>query len=87
MIEDDDQSDQPDLTELPDEGARGRVLDAMLETWGERCPDFAEECDACLAWAEYDSLMRARLFHIVMHRLKEEIREQYLEAMSKVVKH
>lgn len=87
MSEDDDQPDLPSLPDLPDEGGPGRVLDAMLEVWGDRCPDFAEECEACLAWAEYDSLMRARAFHIAMRHLTEEIKEQYLDAMSKVVKH
>lgn len=76
MTEDDDRQIEH---ELPAQ----RVMEAMLETWGERCPDFNEGCDACLAWAEYDSLMRAMDFRLTMERLKQ----LYSEALGGIVKH
>lgn len=30
------------------------IEEAMIEAWGERCPDQVEGCPTCDAWAEYD---------------------------------
>ena len=30
---------------------------AMLEYWGERCPDYEEGCVVCDAWRAYDNLL------------------------------
>ena len=31
---------------------------AMLEYWGERCPDHEEGCAVCSAWAQYDRTVK-----------------------------
>jgi len=30
---------------------------AIIESLGERCPDFAPDCATCRAWAEYDAIL------------------------------
>lgn len=32
------------------------IAEAITEAFGERCPDFAEGCACCEAWAQYDRL-------------------------------
>ena len=32
------------------------VKQLMLQNWGERCPDYCEDCPACKAWKYYDYL-------------------------------
>lgn len=32
------------------------IAEAIIEAFGERCPDFDPECHCCKAWAEYDEL-------------------------------
>ena len=33
------------------------IEEALTEWYGPRCPDFADGCPCCLAWAEYDWLL------------------------------
>lgn len=33
------------------------IEEALIEYYGERCPDFAEGCPCCEAWAEFDALI------------------------------
>lgn len=33
-----------------------KVIEAITEQWGPRCPDFEPACACCQAWAEYDHL-------------------------------
>ena len=35
------------------------VEEAIAFRWGERCPDFDSNCAGCIAWAEYDDLLRS----------------------------
>lgn len=32
------------------------IAEAIIGQFGERCPDVAEDCPCCDAWAEYDRL-------------------------------
>lgn len=31
-----------------------KIEEAMEGYWGERCPDYEQDCPACKAWDEYD---------------------------------
>jgi len=33
-----------------------KIVEAITEQWGERCPDFDADCACCQVWAEYDAL-------------------------------
>lgn len=33
------------------------IEEALIEYYGERCPDFADGCPCCEAWAEFDELI------------------------------
>jgi len=44
---------KPDFFEVSEK--HGPVYAAIVEVWGERCPDFAEGCLCCKAWADYDA--------------------------------
>lgn len=35
-----------------------RIEQAIMIVWGDRCPDFNEDCPICQAWGEYDALNR-----------------------------
>lgn len=35
------------------------IEEAMVIAWGKRCPDHADGCPVCEAWAEYDEIMEA----------------------------
>jgi len=32
------------------------IAEAIIDAFGERCPDFAEGCACCEAWKQYDRL-------------------------------
>jgi hypothetical protein len=32
-----------------------KIVEAITEQWGERCPDFDADCACCQVWAEYDA--------------------------------
>lgn len=34
----------------------GYIKYAIQEIWGERCPDYCEDCPCCDAWKQYDDL-------------------------------
>jgi hypothetical protein len=36
-----------------------QIEEAIIEQWGERCPDYAEGCYACDAWQLYDEMNNA----------------------------
>lgn len=36
------------------------IEQAITEHWGDRCPDVAEGCPCCEAWAQYDALTALR---------------------------
>ena len=36
-----------------------RIVEAITEWFGTRCPDFNADCACCQAWAEYDGLVEA----------------------------
>jgi len=36
-----------------------KIVEAITEQWGERCPDFDADCACCQVWAEYDALAAA----------------------------
>lgn len=40
------------MAEIPED----YLADAITEAFGERCPDFAEGCPCCDAWAQYDAV-------------------------------
>lgn len=40
------------------------IADAITEAFGERCPDYAEGCPICDAWAQYDELTELRALAI-----------------------
>jgi len=33
-----------------------KIEEALIEYWGERCPDFEPECVVCQVWLEWDQL-------------------------------
>jgi hypothetical protein len=35
------------------------VHEAILFYWGERCPDYEEDCPVCEAWEQYDALLQS----------------------------
>lgn len=41
---------------LEDTEKHGPVIAAILDVWGERCPEFEPECYTCKAWADYDRI-------------------------------
>jgi len=36
-----------------------KIVEAITEQWGERCPDFDADCACCQVWAEYDAITAA----------------------------
>jgi hypothetical protein len=34
------------------------IAQAIIEHWGERCPDYSEGCPCCDVWSQYDALTR-----------------------------
>ena len=45
---------------------KGYIADAIMEAYGERCPDFNRDCHTCRAWAEYDATERFRSASLVV---------------------
>lgn len=45
---------------MSDTPVADRVAEAIIECWGERCPDYAPGCPCCDAWAQYDALTAAQ---------------------------
>ena len=43
---------KPDVLEVSKK--HGPVYAAIVEVWGERCPDYDPDCLCCRAWADYD---------------------------------
>ena len=48
------------------------IEEALTEYFGERCPDYHEECMCCKAWKEYDILCVAADRSTWTHRKKYE---------------
>jgi hypothetical protein len=36
------------------------IADAIIEAFGERCPDYGQGCLCCEAWKQYDEIARLR---------------------------
>ena len=47
------QLDERSPVEAVENGA-SHLEAAVLNTWGDRCPDFEPNCECCQAWAELD---------------------------------
>jgi len=54
---------------------RTLVEEAIIEAFGARCPDFAEGCPCCDAWAEYDALAASEAARIEAEAEVERLRE------------
>jgi hypothetical protein len=44
------------------------VEQALIEHWGERCPEYESGCIACQAWKDYDDLVNHELTHAQVRR-------------------
>lgn len=52
------------------------IEEALIEYYGDRCPDFAEGCPCCEAWAEFDSIInKMRDMQIQIDLLESDIME------------
>lgn len=52
------------------------IEEAITEYYGERCPDFAEGCTCCEAWAEFDNIIgKVRELQIQVDLLESDIME------------
>ena len=40
------------------------IVAAIEASWGERCPDYNEDCCICQAWAQYDEMKYAQDEHL-----------------------
>ena len=39
---------------------RDLVKEAMIDYWGEKCPEFENDCGCCIAWKQFEEL-KARI--------------------------
>jgi hypothetical protein len=44
------------------------VEQALIEHWGERCPDFESGCVVCQVWKDYDDLVNHERTHAQVRR-------------------
>ena len=51
-----------------------KVKEAIIASWGKRCPDYHEQCPICQAWKEYDTL----------EAIKEEVRDYCMPKVKSI---
>lgn len=43
-----------------------RIREALVDYWGEQCPDYDPDCTCCQAWAELSNAESARSNFLIM---------------------